>query len=95
MIIAARGEATRQAIAARSHPERRETAMFNLQVVILCKANGTVEIRADGGAAAPLATLADVQALSSFFQHMTLSVPVPLRAHQHPARSQRLRERPS
>jgi hypothetical protein len=48
--------------------------MFNPQVILLCKANGTVEIRAGDGAAAPLATLADVQALTKFVQALTLPV---------------------
>lgn len=70
VIVAARDEATRQAIA--GSIAAGETAMFNPQVILLCKANGTVEIRAGGGAAAPLATLADVQALTNFVQQMTL-----------------------
>ena len=82
VVIAARDEAMRQAIA--GSIAAGETAMFNPHVIVLCKANGTVEIRAGDGAAAPLATLADVQALTKFVQQLTLPVSG---SHRRPARA--------
>jgi phage gp45-like len=72
VIIAARDEATRQAVAGSLPPD--STAMFNTQAIIVINPNGTVEIRLAGGAAVQLATLADLQALASFVQKMTLPV---------------------
>lgn len=63
IIIATRDEDARRAVAAIAQDE---TAMFNSATIILIKANGTVEIRASGGAAAALATKADIDALKSW-----------------------------
>lgn len=72
VIIAARDEATRQAVVGDLPAD--STAMFNSQVIIVINPDGTVEIRLAGGTAAQLATLADIQALASFVQAMTLPV---------------------
>lgn len=72
VIIAARDEATRQAVVGDAPPD--STAMFNSQVIIVINPDGTVEIRLAGGAAGKLPTLADLQALANFVQHMTLPV---------------------
>lgn len=70
IIIATRDEAARKAIA---QLEADSTAVFNTQTVILIKSDGTVEIRASGGAATKLPTLADYNALRNAFN-----------AHVHP-----------
>jgi len=72
VIVAARDEATRQAVVGDLPPD--SAAMFNTQTIIVINPDGTVEIRLAGGAATPLATLADLQALASFVQKMTLAV---------------------
>jgi phage gp45-like len=64
VVIAARDEATRQAMVGSLPAD--SAAMFNTKAVLVINPDGTVEIRAGGGAAAPLATLADIQALATF-----------------------------
>lgn len=61
IIIATRDEDARKAIA---ELDEDETAMFNSAVIVLIKGS-TVEIRTAGGAAAALATKADLTALHS------------------------------
>lgn len=70
IIIATRDEAARRAIASL---ETDSTAMFNTLSIILIKKDGTVEIRAAGGTATKLPTLADYNALRNAFN-----------AHVHP-----------
>ncbi len=72
VIIAARDEATRQAVVGSLPAD--SAAVFNTKAVLVINPDGTVEIRLAGGAAAQLATLADLQALASFVQKMTLPV---------------------
>lgn len=60
VIIATRDEDARRAVA---NLEQDSTAMFNRSTIVLIKQNGTVEIRASGGVASPLATKADIDAL--------------------------------
>lgn len=60
VIIATRDEALRKLIDGQLGADG--AAMCNRATIILCKPDGTVEIRALGGSAAPLATKADLDA---------------------------------
>lgn len=64
-IIAVRDEKTRAAIAGAL--EADETALFNSQAIVHLKADGTIEARSEGGVALPLATKADIDALTATF----------------------------
>lgn len=72
-IVATRDEKTRAASAGSIAED--ETAVFNSKVILVMKANGTIEARTIGGAAVALATLADVQALRSYIATQ-LTLPV-------------------
>lgn len=63
VIIGTRDEELRATVAALN---QGETAVCNRATIILCKANGTVEIRTPGGSASALATKADIDALKSW-----------------------------
>lgn len=63
IIIATRDEDLRKLVA---NLNQGETAMCNRATVILCKPNGTVEIRLPNGTAAALATKVDIDALKSW-----------------------------
>jgi phage gp45-like len=63
IIVATRDEAVRKAVA---DLQQDSTAVFNTTTIILIKPDGTVEIRASGGAATKLPTLADYEALRVF-----------------------------
>lgn len=69
VVVATRDEKTRQAIV-KALPggalAEDETIVYSGAALIHIRANGTVEIRTPGGAAVPLATLADVQALRAW-----------------------------
>lgn len=62
VIIATRDEDLRKLVA---NLNQGETAMCNRATIILCKPDGTVEVRAPTGVAAPLATKADLTTLKS------------------------------
>lgn len=64
VIIAIRDEETRRAVAGAL--ELDESMMFNTTAVMLIKADGTIEARAVGGSAVPLATKADLDALAAY-----------------------------
>lgn len=64
VVIAVRDEELRQLAAGGFAPD--ETGAFNSLAIVKIKADGTVEVRAIGGAAVPLATKADVQALRDY-----------------------------
>lgn len=65
-VVAVRDEATRAAVA--GDLEADETAVFTSQAIVHLKNDGTVEIRSEGGAAVPLATKADLDALRAAIQ---------------------------
>lgn len=65
VIIATRDEDARKLI--NSQVDQDAAAVFNRSTIILVKPNGTVEIRAIGGTATKLPTLADYEALRSAF----------------------------
>jgi phage gp45-like len=68
VIIATRDEDARRAVASLDQDSDQDsTAMFNRSTIILIKPDGTVEIRASGGTATKLPTLADYNALRSAF----------------------------
>lgn len=71
-IVASRDEDVRRAVAADLAED--ETQIHNSKAIVRIKAGGTVEIRLAGGVALPLATKADLAALASFVQGMTLAV---------------------
>jgi phage gp45-like len=54
VVVAVRDEKTRQAIAGALAGD--ETAMFNSQAIVVCKADGTVEVRSKNGTAKKLIT---------------------------------------
>jgi hypothetical protein len=64
VIVATRDEALRKLIDGQLGPDG--AAMCNRATIILCKSDGTVEIRALGGSAAALATKADIDALKTW-----------------------------
>jgi hypothetical protein len=72
MIIAVRDEKTRAAIVGAL--KLGETAIYTDQALVYLKDNGTIEARSAAGAAAALATKADMDALKSAIQGWT---PVP------------------
>jgi hypothetical protein len=63
IIVATRDEDARKAIA---ELPQNSTAMFNRLTIVIIKPDGTVEIRASGGTASPLATKADIDALKAW-----------------------------
>lgn len=79
MIIAVRDEKTRAAVVGAL--KVGETAMYTDKAIVYLKDNGTIEARSAGGAAAALATKADVTALANFVQGLlvggTGSAPIP------------------
>lgn len=64
VIIGTRDEDLRKAVAVLA---QGQTAMCNRATIILCKEDGTVEIRTPGGVATKLPTLADYEALRAAF----------------------------
>lgn len=68
VIIGTRDEELRATVAALN---QGETAMCNRAVIILCKPDGTAEIRAPGGTALKLPTLADYNSLRTAFNTHT------------------------
>jgi len=72
VIVGLRDEKTRAAVAGALGLD--ETAMFNTVAIMLIKSDGTIEARSPGGTAVALATKADLDALASFVQAMTLPV---------------------
>lgn len=89
VIVGTRDEELRATIA---NLAQGETAMCNRAVIVICKSNGTVEIRLPGGTALPLPKLAELaDVVSKFNSHthvvsgvtaggaaVTSAVPVPL-----------------
>lgn len=63
VIVATNDEELRATVA---NLNQGETAMCNRATIILCKPDGTVEIRTPGGSASALATKADIDALKSW-----------------------------
>lgn len=64
VIVGIRDEATRAAVAGGLAED--ETMVFNSQVVLYMKSDGTIEARAASGAAVPLALKSDVDSLASY-----------------------------
>lgn len=74
VIVAVRDEKTRAAVA--GGVQAGETMMFTPLAMVYLTSAGTIEIRSVGGAAAALATKADVDALASWI-HTTMTVTTP------------------
>lgn len=70
VVIALRDEKTRQAVAAAIADD--ETLLHNTRAGVHLKADGTIDVRAHGGAAVPLATLADLQALRNWVANLAV-----------------------
>ena len=64
VVVALRDETTRRAVANALLAD--ESIQYNSSVRVHAKANGTVEVRAHGGVALPLATKADIDALRTY-----------------------------
>lgn len=63
VVVATRDEKTRKALVLALDVVEDETLLHNTQAVVAIRADGTIQARSYGGAAVPLATKADLQAL--------------------------------